>query len=264
MYIIGEKLNSSVPSTLEALRKEDFAVLDSFIESQAAAGADCIDINTALCAEKESEYLKTLAEHVIGKTSCHIMLDSPRPAVIAGVLPSLGNRYVIINSVTADERLDELVPLAVKYNTGIVCMPIKSGAVPASPQERFENAEYIYNILNSAGIPDGRIYIDALAESVATNPDAGKTLLDTVKLIHGKLPDVHIVCGLSNVSFGLPKRAKINAAAVTMLISAGMDCAIADALSPSLKEAVISAEAFAGKDEYCIEYISHLRNTNQI
>lgn len=264
MYIIGEKLNSSVHSTLVALRNEDFDTIDSFIDAQAAAGADCLDLNTALCINRETEYLKILASHVKERTTCDIMLDSPRPQVIIDTLPLLDGRYVILNSVTADNRIDELAPVAVEYNAGIVCMPIKSGVIPDTAAERLENVRYIHEKLSAMGIPDERMYFDALAEAIAMNTIVGPAMIETVELVRKEFPNVHILCGLSNVSFGLPKRAKINAAAITILVNAGMDCAIADALSPSLKEALFIANAITGKDEYCVEYIQHLRDTHQI
>ena len=263
IYYVGEKLNSSVPSTGEAMLTRDFDRLAALAVAQAEAGANCLDINTALCGAGETDMLCRVADIAVEKTNCDVMLDSPSPAAIIAALPHTKGRYAIINSVTADERLEELIPAAVEYGAGVVGLPIRSGVIPATPQGRLENALAIREKLRAAGIPDKRIYIDALAESVAMGGDAGKTLLETVRLLRRELPEVHIICGLSNVSFGLPKRARLNAAAATLLVEAGADSFICDAASPSLRSAVASCEAFTGRDEYCMEYITLIRSENE-
>ena len=263
IYLVGEKLNSSVPSTGEAMLARDFDRLAALALAQAEAGADCLDINTALCGADETEMLCRVANLAVEKTDCDIMLDSPSPAAIITALPHVSGRHAIINSVTADERLEELIPAAVEYGAGVVGLPIRSGAIPSTAEGRLENAFAIRERLNAAGIPDERIYIDALAESVATSGEAGKLLLETVRLLRRELPGVHIICGLSNVSFGLPKRARLNAAAATLLAEAGADSFICDAASPSLKAAITACEAFTGADEYCMNYITQIRSEQQ-
>ena len=263
IYLVGEKLNSSVPSTGEAMLARDFDKLAALALAQAEAGADCLDLNTALCGADEIDMLCRLADLAVEKTDCDVMLDSPSPAAIIAALPHVRGRHAIINSVTADERLEELIPAAVEYGAGVVGLPIRSGAIPTTAEGRLENALAIRERLNAAGVPDERIYIDALAESVATGGEAGKPLLETVRLLRRELPGVHVICGLSNVSFGLPKRARLNAAAATLLAEAGADSFICDAASPSLKTAIAACEAFTGADEYCMNYITQIRSEQQ-
>lgn len=260
IYIVGEKLNSSVPSTGKAMLEGDLASLTELIRTQAENGADCIDLNAALCGEGEAEMLCTLVDAVKAETDCHIMLDSPSPAAIITALPHTAGRYTLLNSVTVDERMEELLPYAKEYSTGVIGLPIRSGHIPSTPEERLSNASAICERLSASGIPDERIYIDALAEAVATDPDSGARLLEAVRLIRKELPSIHIICGLSNVSFGLPKRSNINSVAAPLLAEAGMDAFIADAASPSLKMALAAYRAFSGKDEYCMDYISHIRS----
>ena len=259
-YIIGEKLNSSIPSTGKAMLEGDMQFLSELIHSQSDAKADCLDINAALCGDGEAETLCRLVDAVKNETRCDIMLDSPSPQAIIAALPHTEGRYTILNSVTADERLEELIPYAKEFSTGVVGLPIRSGVIPTTAEERLSNAAVICERLTKAGITDKDIYIDALAEAVATEPEAGKRLLESVRLIRREFPSIHLICGLSNTSFGLPMREGINSAAAILLSDAGMDCFIADAASPSLKMTLASYEAFSGKDEYCIEYITHIRS----
>jgi 5-methyltetrahydrofolate--homocysteine methyltransferase len=83
--------------------------------------------------------------------------------------------------------------------------------------------------------------------------------LHTIPLVKQINPDIKTVCGVSNVSFGLPQRININCAFLTAAITAGLDAAILDITSPVMKTTLLSALAVAGKDEYCLRYISHIR-----
>lgn len=71
------------------------------------------------------------------------------------------------------------------------------------------------------------------------------------------------MCGLSNVSFGLPGRVNINIAALSAGVFLGLDSAILDVTSPKTRLALLAADVVAGNDEYCMEYISYLREQEE-
>ena len=259
MYRISEKLNSSIPSTAEMMRKNDTRGLLELIISQKSA--DCIDINTELCGGDRVAMMTEVAELCIRECGCDIMIDSPDEQVLAAVLPIIRARRVIVNSVTLTERIDALLEPMAKFGAGVVALPISGGRVPSSAAERVENAKKLYARLIEGGIKSENIYIDALSEAVATNPDAGKITLETVKGIKAEIKVAHIVCGLSNTSFGLPKRGFINAAALELLTAAGMDAAIMN-VTASGKTCEAAKRVFLGEDEYAIEYIGLVRSNS--
>lgn len=112
--------------------------------------------------------------------------------------------------------------------------------------------------LTSVGVNEENVYVDAICETLATGDTNALTALDTIKLVKEKT-GAKTTCGLSNVSFGLPKRAFINAAFMSMAILCGLDSAIIDPTSKELRKALHSAEAVAGKDEYCMNYLEYVR-----
>lgn len=259
MIIIGEKLNSSIPKTLEALKVRDEASIIKMINKQERCGADYLDINTAICGAEELNQLLWLIELVLSNSNCGIMLDSPSPDVIAHALQKVEGRNVIINSVTLTERIDELLPVIRQSGCGVVGLPIDEDGIPNSADKRFYNAQRLLERLGEEGIPSDRIYIDTLAEALAVGSENAKITLDTTRKIRQAQPKVHLTCGLSNISFGLPKRNNINTAFLAMAIYCGLDSAILDITTPAMRTMLASALAVNGEDEYCMEYISYIR-----
>ena len=85
-------------------------------------------------------------------------------------------------------------------------------------------------------------------------------MLETLRAFKGSHPEVKTICGLSNVSFGLPERISINCAFLSAAVVNGLDAAILNVDSPAIRDCLFASEAVAGKDEYCMEYITHFRN----
>lgn len=257
MIIVGEKLNSSKPETLAAMNRKDNDYITELITLQSKAGADFLDINTALC-EDEAGKLLWISDLVQKNSNCGIMIDSPCAKTIEIVLQHLINVPVIINSVTLDEKI-ELVYLAAKKSAGIVGLPIDKNGVPKAVQERVEKSEKLVFMLREAGIPDKDIYIDILVQSLSASYDSGKSAIEALKSLSFKYPKINTICGISNISFGLPKREELNAAYLTIAAYNGLTAAIFDNTSQKMRLALKAAEAISGKDEYCLNYLNEAK-----
>ena len=257
MHLIGEKLNSSIPKTLEAMQSWDEKTLIGLIRSQADGGADFLDINTALTGD-ELPLMRRLVELVCTHSSCGIMLDSPSPEVLCAVLEQIDGREVMINSITLDDRFTSLCRLAAEKGASIVCLPMEGRAIPA-PAERLAAGGKLIKKLTSLGVPEERIYIDVLIEALATDQQAARAALETIRLIKDAYPSVQTICGLSNISFGLPGRIGLNSAFLAMAMHAGLDSAILDPTSKTMRHALAASNALLGQDEFCMDYITVLR-----
>ncbi len=260
MIIVGEKLNSSIPKMFEKMKAKDTEAIRQIAISQQEAGARYLDINTAIFREDEFEMLKYILDIVLENTDCGIMLDSPSPAVIEKALPLLAGRDIIINSVTLQDRINDLLPLARSYKTGVVGLPIDSEGIPKTVEKRVENSLKLIEIMNKEGIKNTDIYIDALAEAVAVESEASSVTIRTIDGVRKAHPDVHLICGVSNVSFGLPKRTDINSVFLSAAIFAGLDSGIVDITNEQIKSTIYTAEMIAGRDEYCMEYLGYIRS----
>ena len=130
MILIGEKLNSSIPSTLEAFEARNEAAVLSLIQLQEKAGAAYLDVNTSLCAN-EQDALLWVAGLIRAHSKCGIMIDTADPEVMAQAVQAAQGTDFILNSATIDERFEEVTALAKKSNAALVALPISlEAAVP--------------------------------------------------------------------------------------------------------------------------------------
>jgi cobalamin-dependent methionine synthase I len=104
------------------------------------------------------------------------------------------------------------------------------------------------------GLPDQNLYVDPLAMTISTNIESGVIALNTMRAIRAEFPEAHLMCGLSNISFGLPARSYINRAFVTLALEAGLDSAILDPLDREMRAALLAAELVLGRDRHCLNY----------
>lgn len=260
MIIVGEKLNSSIPKMYELMNEKNTEALKQIAIDQQKTGANFLDINTAIFRENEYDMLKYVLDIVLENTKCGIMLDSPSPAIIEKAIKLISDREVIINSITLQDRINELLPIVKSYNSGVVCLPIDKDGIPKTAEKRVENSLKLIEILQEAGIEKNRIYIDVLAEALAVDNESAVTTINTISDLRKAEAEVHIICGVSNVSFGLPKRTSINAAFLTTAIFAGLDSGIIDITNEQIQSSIYIAELVAGKDEYCMEYLGYVRS----
>ena len=258
MIIISEKLNSSIPSSLKIMENGTDEEIKQFIMSQVAAGASYIDLNAALCKD-EAATAKRIADIIIDNTDAGIAVDSPSATAMEEIVSHIGSRRkIIINSITVNER-HENISLAKKYSAGIIAVLTSEKGVPETAEERKENAEKTIKILRDNGISDDNIYIDIVAKSAAVSDTAASSALKAITLIKESFPDVHITCGLSNISFGLPQRKVLNSAFFSVAAYLGMDAPICDATAVSIRSAAAASGILSGTDEYCMEYIEEMR-----
>lgn len=262
MILIGEKLNSSIPRTLEAFESGSEEAVAAIIRAQAEAGASYLDINTALCADELGKMLWVIGL-VKRHSECGVMIDTADPSVMAKAVQEADGRALILNSTTISDRFAEVVPLAVEKGAAVVGLPIDDEGMPHSLEDKCRKLDALVEKLRAAGIPDERIFADVLIETLATSNDSAKTALRTVAYMAERYPQVNTVCGLSNVSFGLPRRALINSAFLSAAYAAGLSSAIIDPASPAMRGAIAAARVVAGEDDYCMEYITYIRSLEE-
>lgn len=259
MIYIGEKLNSSIKRAHDALENRDEAAVSELAKIQLNGGADYLDVNTAMCSS-EAEAMIWACSVILKQFDCGIMADSPDPAVIERLYSEVGLKKSIINSITVEpERFEPIVSVVKKYNAGVVAMPIGAGAMPADADERIGNAAVLIEKLNNEGIENGRIYVDIIVEAAGANYSAPEHALNATCGIREKYPDIHITAGLSNISFGLPKRGIINRAFLCLLMEKGLDSAILDTANGEIMLTAAAAEMLMGKDEFCMNYLTAYR-----
>ncbi|HEX3027319.1 MAG TPA: dihydropteroate synthase [Clostridia bacterium] len=260
MIIIGEKINSSIPASKSAIETQDKAQIISLAKTQAEAGADFIDINAGMFLEEESSLLVFLAKTVTESLGLRLSIDTPNYKAAQAAVEAVGKGGHIINSVTVEkDRLENMTALAREYGCGLVALCMQEADMPENLESRLKIAGKLVETITSRGIGESDIYIDPMLKPLGADENSGLEALETISKLHGLFPGCHISCGLSNLSFGLPKRRLINRAFAVAAISAGLDAAILDPLDKDLMGLIAAGEAIFGKDEYCMEYIGKCR-----
>jgi 5-methyltetrahydrofolate--homocysteine methyltransferase len=161
----------------------------------------------------------------------------------------------MINSINGDpERLENILPIVVKYNCTVIAMALDESKIPKSMDDRLNVLRKIFSATRNTGVSDEKVYIDPLVMTIGTDIRAGLTALEAIRVIKRIYSKSHITCGLSNISFGLPGRSLINQTFLTLALEAGLDSAIIDPMNRQLRESLLATELLLGRDPFCRMY----------
>jgi 5-methyltetrahydrofolate--homocysteine methyltransferase len=257
--IIGERINPTGRKVLAAEMKQgkmDRVRADAL--AQVAAGAHMLDINAGIPALDEAALLVAAIKAVSEVTDVPICIDSSIIEALEAGLSAYEGK-ALVNSVTAEEeRMERILPLVKKHGAAVIGMANDETGITMVPQERVALARRIIERAADHGIPQSDVIIDPIAMTVAADPTCGLVTLETMRLIREQLGN-NMTCGASNVSFGLPDRATVNAAFLPLAMHAGLTCAITNPLVPEVRRAVLAGDLLLGHDEYAMRWIASYR-----
>jgi 5-methyltetrahydrofolate--homocysteine methyltransferase len=202
----------------------------------------------------EPELLKSMLRSAQEAVEAPICVDSSViEALEAGL--SVYDGRALVNSVTAeDDRLEEILPLVARHGAAVIGLANDETGIPETPQQRLDLARKIVSAAGDHGIAPEDVVIDPLAMTVGADTEAVTTTLTTIRLISDEL-GVNMCLGASNVSFGLPQRAVLNAAFLPMAMAAGLTSAIMST-APICIEAVRAADLLLGHDPWGARWIA--------
>jgi 5-methyltetrahydrofolate--homocysteine methyltransferase len=281
MIIVGERINGSRTRVREAVlaREADFIAEEAM--RQAEAGADYLDLNAGTEPEREPEDMVWLVRTVQEVVDRPLSIDSANVAALsagleacgprersgfemrdAGEPPTLDSRLStldsrpLVNSASAESgRMEAVLGLVAQYGARVVGLTLDDAGLPKTAEQRVAIASRLAKRAEELGIARGDIFIDPLARAVAVENEQGAAFLDSVAGIREALPGIHVICGLSNISFQMPARRLLNRTFLAMAMARGMDAAIVDPLDGGLMAAICAAKALLGQDEMCLGFI---------
>lgn len=260
MLIIGERVNTSRKRMREAVQKKESPFIRQEAKRQADAGAMCIDVNCGTFVGQEAEYMAWLVDTIQEVVDLPLCIDSPDPKALKVGLERHTKGQPMINSITMEkDRFDQIVPLVLEHQTMIVGLCMAEGGMPNTAEERLDIASHLIEGLTSVGVPIGDIYIDPVVCPVGTDTRNGRTVLEAIHRIRTSYEGVHILCGLSNVSFGLPLRKLLNQNFLTMCMVMGLDAVILDPLDPHMMSHLMASDTLLGNDDFCMNYLAAQR-----
>ena len=259
MIIIGELINASRKAIKAAIEAQDAQAIQKVAQDQAAAGADYIDVNAGIFVGQEPAYLKWLVETVQAVTDRPCAIDSPDPAAIEAAL-SVHKGTPMINSISLEkDRYEKLMPIVAGTDCKVIALCMSDAGMPKTVDDRMQIADELVGSLLKKNVAVENIFVDPLVQPVSVDTTFGVEFIHTIEKIVATFPGIHTACGLSNISYGLPARKFMNQTFMTMAIAKGLDGAIINPLDQRMMATIIAAEALAGRDNFCMNYLKAFR-----
>jgi len=255
MIIIGEKINGTRKQVGSAIANRDADFIRDLALRQFEGGASYLDVNAGGLPGREPEdmawLVQTVQEAVPDATLC---LDSPNHAALrAGI--ERADKTPMLNSISGEKfRVDGVLPLACQFGTELIVLPLDDNGIPRTSNGRLDIFRRLVEMTRNGGLPDEKLYVDPLVMAISTGTDNGNITLETCRKIKEEFPKVHLTCGLSNISFGMPLRSILNQAFLVLTIQAGMDSAIINPEERELRGIMMAAETLLGKDRHCLNF----------
>ena len=256
--VVGERINPTGKKKLqEQLREGKLDLVRQMAMEQEENGAAILDINMGMNGIDEKEMMKRVIYEVSSTVDCPLCIDSSHVEVIEEALKIYPGR-ALINSISLEStKLEKLLPLAAKYGAMFILLPLSDEGLPKDMEEKRRIIETVYTKAMGLGIAHEDIVVDGLVATIGANPEAAKECYETIMYCkeEKKLPTI---CGLSNISFGLPERSYINTAFLTMAIAKGLTMAIANPSQELLMNAAFASDMLLHRPDSDIRYIEHM------
>ena len=258
MFIIGELINCTRKKIRAAVEAKDADYIREIAVKQAKAGASVLDVNGGV-AGREMECLTWLVNIVQEVADLPLCLDSSDPEAIRAAL-KLCKKPPMVNSITDESaRWNALIPVIKEHKLRTIALCMSESGTPASVEDRVSTASRLVDRLTAEGLELDDIFVDACVMPVSAEPESGRHLAEAIGQITARYPGIHTSVGLSNVSFGLPARKLLNQVFLLLLMSRGLDAAIADPCDEQLMKNILAAEALLARDEFCAGYLRAYR-----
>ncbi len=255
--LIGERINpTGKPKLKAALREGNLEYLCDEAVSQQAAGADLLDVNVGISEIDEAIVLHEAIKSIQQVTTLPLQIDTADINALEKALRVYIGKP-LINSVNGSEKsLSTVLPLAAKYGAMVVGLTLDEKGIPETAEGRIEIAKRIIDRAAEYGIDKSDIIIDPLTMTISTAGNGALPTLQALDVLENEL-HVHTVLGVSNISFGLPNREKINSAFFTLAMQKGLSAGIVNPLNKAMMDAYYSYNALCAYDPGCLEYIAN-------
>ncbi len=256
MIIVGEQINTSRKRIAEAVEKKDASYIVKIAKEQAEAGAHYIDVNAGTFLEEETECLCWLVETIQSELDLPLCLDSPSPAALTEAIKRHKGEP-IINSISLEtERFQALLPIVTSQPCHVVALCMAETSMPTTVDDRVKVGAELIKRLTHSGIPLEKIYVDPLIQPISVDTGMGLAALGAMSTIMNDFPGVNTICGLSNISFGLPVRRLINRNFLSLCLCHGLSAVILDPTDTQLMSTLLAVEMLLDRDEYCENFIA--------
>lgn len=254
--MVGERINPTGKKKLqEQLRAGDLTLVGEMAREQAAQGAAVLDINVGMGGIDEKAMMEAVVDEVASLVDIPLCMDSSSPQVVEAALRRYPGR-ALVNSVSCEAvKIQKLLPVVKKYGAMFILLPLTDEGLPGNQQERWDNICYVWDQARALGFGKEDIVVDGLVASVAAEPMAAQETLATIQRCSQE--GFATICGLSNISFGLPERAYVNSVFLAMAVKCGLTMAIANPSQGLFNRSVYAADLLLGREGAAIRYVEN-------
>jgi len=264
---VGECINPTGKKSLqEDLKNGKMSLVRSLASLQEAAGAEILDVNAGVAGIDEKVTLEKMINVLSLGTKLPLVIDSSDINTIERALRLYPGR-ALINSISAERhKLKKLLPIAAKYGAMFILLPLNDNDVPKTFKSRREIVMQIYKEAKQFGFTKNDIVIDGLIMTVSSYSQAGIQTLKTIKWA-SKIFKANTICGLSNISFGMPQRALMNTTYLSLLKKSGLSMVISNPMQDLAKYNRPAEKVLMNKDKNAHDYIDYcnkLKSKNNI
>ena len=256
--VVGERINPTGKKKLqEELREGRMDLVRQFAREQEENGARILDVNMGTNGIDEKEMMCEAIYEVTSTVDCPLCIDTSYPEVMEAALRIYPGR-ALINSISLEaEKIEKFLPLAKKYGAMFILLPLSDEGLPKNVEEKRRIIDRVYEKALALGMSHEDIIVDGLVATIGANPEAAKECFDTIAYCK-KDRNLPTICGLSNISFGLPERGAVNTAFLTMAIGCGLTMAIANPSQELLMNAAFASDMLLHRADSDIRYIEHM------
>lgn len=260
--IVGERINPTGKKLLQVQLRE--GVMDKvlqFAEEQERDGACILDINMGMSGIDEKDMMLRTIEEVSGFTDLPLSLDSSHVDVLEAALRHYPGR-ALINSISLEtEKFEKLLPIAKKYGAMFILLPLSDKGLPENIEEKIHIIETILQRAYSLGMAKEDVIVDGLVATVGANRRAALDTLEAIRYCREN--GLATICGLSNISFGMPERSYVNTAFLTLAIREGLTMAIANPSQELLVSCALATDLLLAREEADIRYIEYVNQASE-
>jgi 5-methyltetrahydrofolate--homocysteine methyltransferase len=256
--VVGERINPTGKKKLQGqLREGSFELVTQMAEEQTEKGADVLDINMGMNGIDELEMMKKAIYEVTSVTNLPLCIDSSHVDIIEEALRIYPGR-ALINSVSLETaKCRPLMKIAAKYGAMCILLPLSDKGLPESLEEKKDILNELLRIADEEGVSRDSIIVDGLVATVGANKMAAVETLQTIEYCKNELK-LPTICGLSNISFGLPERINVNTAFLTMAINSGLTMAICNPGQATLMNAALASDLLLAKKDSDNRYVENV------
>ena len=256
--VIGERINPTGKKKLQAeLREGSLNLVRQMALDQEENGAQILDVNMGMNGIDEKEMMLRTIYEVTTTVDCPLCIDSSYVDIIEAALRIYPGR-ALINSISMEkEKMEALLPIANKYGAMFILLPLSDAGLPEDSEEKHSIIRSVMEEAIRIGLAKEDIIVDGLVATIGANPRAALECYETFTYCKNEL-GLPTVCGLSNISFGLPERSYVNTAFLTMAIANGLTMAIANPSQELLMNAAFASDLLLAKPESDLRYINRM------